>query len=215
MDKEKIIAAIFSANNVYIDPSNPIRGGAGLYQAIYLDHRNLFSFVAERNLIIEALKEKIVAEQQFDFLAGKETGGIAPTAMMSHDLNIPMVYIRKKPKNGGRLKQVEGEFKPGDKGVIIDDTIVTGGNICRATEAALAVGAQVVGAASISIINTDLFAKQFEKLNLRLTYLVTMSEIVAWGIANKKIAPEYINEINEYLADPLGWGIKNGFDVMS
>lgn len=213
MDKDKIIAAIFSANNVYIDPKNPIRGGAGLYQAIYLDHRNLFSFVPERDLIIDALKQKIVAEQQFDFLAGKETGGIAPTAIISHALNIPMVYIRKEPKNGGRLKQVEGEFSPGANGVVIDDTVVTGGNIRRAAEALTSAGANVIGVASISIINTELFARQFEKLNLKITYLVTMSEIVEWGINNKKIDAAYIPEINEYLADPLGWGIKNGFDL--
>jgi len=212
MDKEKIIAAIYSAKNVYVDPKNPIRGGAGLYQAIYLDHRNLFSFVEERTMIFQALQERIIQEQKFDLLAGKETGGIAPAAVISQNLKIPMAYVRKRPKEGGRLRQIEGEFKPGASIVVIDDTVVTGGNIRRAAEALTAAGAKVTGAAAISIVKTELYEKQFAKLGIKLTYLVTMKEIVDWGIKNNKLEKSHIEEVKEYLADPLGWGIKNGFD---
>jgi len=213
MDKEKIIAALYSANNVFVTPANPIRGGAGLYQAIYLDHRNLFSHIKERNILIDALQEKLSQEQDFDVLAGKETGGIAPTAIIASNLNIPMLYVRKTPKDSGRRRQIEGNFKAGDKVVIIDDTVVTGGNIRRAAEILNKAGAKAVGAASFSMVKEDLYQKQFDKLNLKYTYLVTVEEIVDWGVANNKLDKNHITEIKEYLKDPLGWGIRNGFDL--
>jgi len=212
MDKEKIIAALYSANNVFVTPDNPIRGGAGLYQAIYLDHRNLFSFVKERELILSTLEEKLAAEQNFDVLAGKETGGIAPAAIISHNLEKPMGYIRKNPKGSGRRRQIEGEFDKGSKIVIVDDTVVTGGNIRRSTEVLNKAGGEVVGAAAISMVNEDLYKKQFDKYNLHFTYLVTMGEVVDWGLKNNKLDKTHIDEIKEYLDDPLGWGLRNGFD---
>src|SRR3989344_3729582 len=212
MDKEKIIAALYSAHNVFVTPQNPIRGGAGLYQAIYLDHLNLFSFIEERHLVLKALEEKLAAEQDFNVLAGKETGGIAPAAVIAQSLSKPMLYVRKNPKGSGRQRQIEGVFAPGDKVVVVDDTIVTGGNIRRAAEVLEHAGAKVVGAASISIVNENLYKKQFDKLGLKFTYLVTMTELVEWGIANDKLDKNQIEEIREYLAAPLGWGIRNGFD---
>lgn len=212
MDKEKIIEALYTAQNIYAHPEDPIKGGAGLFQAIYLDHRNLLSFTKERNIVLAALKDKLVAEHSFDILAGKETGGIAPSAIIAEQLNVPMIYIRKYQKEEGRKQQIEGIFKKGDKIVVIDDTVVTGGNIRRAANVLNEAGAKVTGAAVISIVSQDLYQKQFEKLGIKLIYLVTMTEIVDWGITNKKLDPQKIDEIKEYLADPIGWGIRNGFD---
>lgn len=115
-------------------------------------------------------------------------------------------------KEEGRKQQIEGVFKPGARVLIIDDTVVTGSNIRRAATVLNEAGAQVVGAAVISIVSEDLYQKQFEKLGIKLTYLVTMREIVDWGIAHQQLPVDKIDPINEYLADPIGWGIRNGFD---
>jgi len=210
MSNTTIIAALYAANNVYCDPEHPLKGGASFYQPFYLDHRNLLSFPQSRDIILAALEAHLPDRRDFDLLAGNETAGIALAGLLAQHQNIPMVYIRKQPKDGGTKQQIEGVLTAGQRVIIIDDTLVTGGNIKRAAAAVARVGATVIAALVISIVREDVVQRlRQDKIDTR--WLVTFQDIFQWGKRNHRFTPVSQQAIEEYLANPTGWGEKHGF----
>jgi len=214
MDKDRIIAALYASNNVSCDSAHPLRGGAGFYQPIYLDHRNLLSFPQERETVLRALATLLPDRAAFDVIAGNETAGIALAALLAERLGVPMAYIRKKPKAGGAGKQIEGLLNPGARVVVVDDMIVTGGNISRAVDAVRRVGGTVVTTVVISTVRNEV-PNQLAEDGVTVTWLATFREIVDWGVTHRRFTPDQITAIEEYLADPSGWGARHGWQSLT
>ena len=147
---KKIAKDLLEIEAVFLNPENPFTWASGLKSPIYCDNRMTMSYPAVRRAIANGLAEKIKAEfPEVEVIAGTATAGIPHAAWIAEILDLPMVYIRSKAKDHGKGNQIEGRITAGQKMVVVEDLISTGGSVLEACEAATREGADVLGVAAI------------------------------------------------------------------
>ncbi|MFJ7746975.1 orotate phosphoribosyltransferase [Peribacillus sp. NPDC097295] len=135
---------------VYLQPNDPFMWASGIKSPIYCDNRLTLSYPAVRNEIADGLKGLI--KQNFpdaELIAGTATAGIPHAAWVSDKLEAPMCYVRSKAKGHGKGNQIEGRALPGQKVVVVEDLISTGGSVITAVDALRKAGCEVLGVVSI------------------------------------------------------------------
>ena len=148
---EKTIAKhLLSMGAVFLRPDEPFTWASGIKSPIYCDNRLTLSNVEVRTAIENGLAE-IIKEHypECEKLMGTSTAGIAHAAITAHIMGLPMGYVRASAKDHGRNNQIEGKLNPGDKVVVIEDLISTGGSAIEVVEILRENGAEVLGIASI------------------------------------------------------------------
>jgi len=127
--KLKVAEILISIESIKFSFDKPFTLTSGLKSPVYVDCRKIISFVDERSQILKHATDYIKKYNlKFDILAGGETAGIPYAAFLSELLKKPMVYIRKKPKGFGKDQQIEGNYKKGDKVILIEDLATDGGS---------------------------------------------------------------------------------------
>ena len=150
---------------------------SGIRSPIYVDLRALLSHPKEFKLIIEK-SIQVVRELNFDFICGIESSGIPLTTALSLELEVPMVYVRKKVKGHGLMKAIEGEPKKNCKVLIVDDVVTTGGSIARAVETLKSEDLAVSDA--YVIVDREQGAKEkLASMGIELKSLTTLTELVS------------------------------------
>jgi orotate phosphoribosyltransferase len=153
----KIAKALLDIQAVSLRPNEPFTWASGMRSPIYCDNRLTLSYPEVRDLIAEGFVELIREKYgDVDIIAGMATGGIAHAAFVAHKMNKPMIYIRSSAKKHGKGNQVEGALKPGQKVVVIEDLISTGGSVLDGVKAVREAGGNVAGVAAI-------FTYEFQK----------------------------------------------------
>lgn len=148
---EKLIAKdLLSIGAVFLRPEEPFTWASGIKSPIYCDNRLTLTAPAVRNDVENGLA-KIIKEEYPDaeVLMGTSTAGIAHAAITAHILDMPMGYVRSGAKDHGRGNQIEGKLEKGQKVVVVEDLISTGGSVIEVVEALRDAGAEVLGIASI------------------------------------------------------------------
>ncbi len=148
---EKVIAKdLLSIGAVFLRPEEPFTWASGIKSPIYCDNRLTLTAPAVRNDVEKGLAEIVKKEYpECEVLMGTSTAGIAHAAIVGHLLDMPMGYVRSGAKDHGRGNQIEGKLLPGQKVVVIEDLISTGGSVIEVVEALREAGAEVLGVASI------------------------------------------------------------------
>ena len=148
---EKLIAKdLLSIGAVFLRPSEPFTWASGIKSPIYCDNRLTLSNVAVRKDVEEGLAETVRKHYpEAEVLMGTSTAGIAHAAITATILNLPMGYVRGGAKDHGRQNRIEGRLEKGQKVVVIEDLISTGGSCIEVVEALREEGAEVLGVASI------------------------------------------------------------------
>ncbi len=181
---EKIIAKdLLSINAVFLRPEQPFTWASGIKSPIYCDNRLTLSAPRVRDDIENALA-RVVEENypECEVLMGTSTAGIAHAAITATILNLPMGYVRSGAKDHGRGNQIEGKLEKGQKVVVIEDLISTGGSVIEVVDALREAGAEVLGIASIFTYGMQ---KGLDRLaaanvkNISLTNLDVISEVAA------------------------------------
>ena len=135
---------------VFLRPNEPFTWASGIKSPIYCDNRMTMSYPAVRKAIASGLAAQIKEHfPDVEVIAGTATAGIPHAAWVADILDLPMVYIRSKAKDHGKGNQIEGRITEGQKMVVIEDLISTGGSVLEACEAAAREGANVLGVAAI------------------------------------------------------------------
>ena len=147
---EKLAEALLSIGAVFLRPEEPFTWASGIKSPVYCDNRLTLTAPQVRTLVETGLAE-IVREEypQAEVLMGTSTAGIAHAAITAHLLDMPMGYVRGGAKDHGRGNRIEGRLEPGQKVVVIEDLISTGGSVIEVVEALREAGAEVLGIASI------------------------------------------------------------------
>lgn len=148
--KEEIARALLSIKAVFLRPNEPFTWASGIKSPIYCDNRLTLSYPEVRTLIDEGLAD--LAKQNYpevEKLMGTSTAGIAHAAIAADRLGLPAGYVRGSAKDHGRKNQIEGYLEPGDKVVVVEDLISTGGSVLDCVEPLRAAGAEVLGVVSI------------------------------------------------------------------
>ena len=147
---KQVAKDLLNIKAVKLSPEEPFTWASGIKSPIYCDNRLTISYPEIRTRIAKGIAA-LIKEQYPDaqVIAGTATAGIPHAAWVAEELNLPMIYVRSKPKDHGRGKQIEGVLAPGAKTVVIDDLLSTGGSVLKAVSAAKNEGADVVGVCAI------------------------------------------------------------------
>ncbi|MBR6704033.1 MAG: orotate phosphoribosyltransferase, partial [Lachnospiraceae bacterium] len=148
--QEKIAKDLLSIGAVFLRPEQPFTWASGIRSPIYCDNRLTLTAPAVRNDIENGLAELIrTYYPDAEVLMGTSTAGIAHAAITAHIMNLPMGYVRSGSKDHGRQNRIEGRLEPGQKVVVVEDLISTGGSVIEVVEALREAGAEVLGVVSI------------------------------------------------------------------
>ncbi len=174
---------LLSVSAVFLRPDEPFTWASGIKSPIYCDNRLTLSYPEVRNRLENNIA-KTVKENfpQCEVLMGTSTAGIAHAAIAGHILGMPMGYVRSGAKDHGRTNQIEGRLEKGQKVVVIEDLISTGGSVIEVVEALRAYGADVLGVVSIFTYNMKLGLERLQNAdvkNLSLSNFDVLIEVAA------------------------------------
>jgi len=209
--KDLALAAL-EIGAIKVQPANPFTWTTGYRMPVYNDNRLLMGSLKHRNLVAAGFKEALdKIGTKFDLVAGVATGAIAHATTLANELNLPLVYIRDKPKEHGVGKQVEGIFKAGQRAVVIEDLISTGKSSAAAVVALRSTG--VISNLCLSIFNYGFLAatEQFKAIDTEVISLLTFSELLTIMKDAKKLSEEEYSMLASWSEKPFEWGEKNGF----
>ncbi|WP_159721730.1 orotate phosphoribosyltransferase [Enterococcus sp. CSURQ0835] len=203
---ETIAKDLLDIQAVFLSPDEPFTWASGIKSPIYCDNRITMSYPAVRRAIAQGLAEKIKAEfPTVEVIAGTATAGIPHAAWVAELLNLPMVYIRSKPKDHGKGNQIEGRITNGQKMVVIEDLISTGGSVLEAAAAANKEGAEVLGVAAIFTYELPQGKENFAKAELPLLTLTNYSTLIETARTENKITAAQLALLKKWREDPTGW----------
>ena len=148
--KEKIAKDLLSIGAVFLRPDEPFTWASGIKSPIYTDNRLTLTAPKVRDDIENGLAELVKTHfPEAEVLMGTSTAGIAHAAITGHILGMPMGYVRGGAKDHGRKNQIEGKLEKGEKVVVVEDLISTGGSVIEVVDVLRAAGAEVLGIISI------------------------------------------------------------------
>lgn len=148
--KKEIAKGLLEIEAVFLSPQKPFTWASGIKSPIYCDNRLILTAPKIRNIVEQAIADNVKANYpEAEVLMGTSTAGIAHAAIAAHILDIPMGYVRSGNKDHGRGNRIEGKLEKGQKVVVIEDLISTGGSVIEVVEALREAGAEVLGIVSI------------------------------------------------------------------
>ncbi|WP_279263095.1 orotate phosphoribosyltransferase [Enterococcus durans] len=191
---------------VFLSPSEPFTWASGIKSPIYCDNRITMSYPKVRKEIAQGLADKIKeAYPDVEVIAGTATAGIPHAAWVAEILDLPMVYIRSKAKDHGKGNQIEGRIFEGQKMVVIEDLISTGGSVLEAAEASKREGANVLGVAAIFTYELPKGKANFANAEMPLLTLTNYSVLIEAALEEKYIDETELNLLKEWKQDPENW----------
>jgi orotate phosphoribosyltransferase len=204
---ESIVAEkLLQINAIKLNPANPFTWASGWKSPIYCDNRKTLSFPEVREIIkkefVTLIKEKY---KNAEVIAGVATGAIAHGALVADLLNLPFIYIRSASKAHGLENLIEGVLEPGQKVVVIEDLISTGGSSIKAVEAIRERKAEVLGMLAIFSYGFEQAAENFKKSNCFLNTLTNYNCLIDIAIKTGYIEKKYMDSLNEWRKQPEKW----------
>ncbi|NME45934.1 orotate phosphoribosyltransferase [Enterococcus gallinarum] len=191
---------------VFLRPNEPFTWASGIKSPIYCDNRMTMSYPAVRKAIASGLAAQIKEHfPDVEVIAGTATAGIPHAAWVADILDLPMVYIRSKAKDHGKGNQIEGRITEGQKMVVIEDLISTGGSVLEACEVAAREGANVLGVAAIFTYELPQGLTNFEKAQLPLVTLTNYSTMIDTALEMDYIGKEDIALLQQWKQSPQTW----------
>lgn len=195
-------------------PEEPYKLTAGWASPVYIDCRKVISFPEARQTITRLAKDEIlesIGPGKIDTVAGGETAGIPYAAWISDALNLPMQYVRKKPKGFGRNAQIEGDIQDGQNVILVEDLASSGDSKIGFAKALRDAGAKCDHCLVVFFYGA--FPGAIEMLaneGIALHYLATWRDVIAVAEEGKYFSPQAIAGVKEFLKDPVGWSVAHG-----
>ena len=205
---------LFEIEAVHFSSKKPFVFTSGIASPVYIDCRKLISFPRIRSTLMDfgaSILAKNVGFESFDAVAGGETAGIPFAAFIADRLNLPMQYIRKKPKGFGRDARIEGNIEKGQRILLVEDLTTDGGSKLNFAQAIREAGAIVNH--TFVVFYYDIFKKTLKTLksnNLNLHYLATWWDILDCAKKINKFDKETLAVVEDFLNEPEVWSQNNG-----
>lgn len=204
--EQQVAQNLLAIKAVSLSPNEPFTWASGIKSPIYCDNRLTMSFPKVRRLIAKGLAEKIKKQfPEVEVIAGTATAGIPHAAWVAEILDLPMVYIRSKAKDHGKGNQIEGQITPGQKMVVIEDLISTGGSVLEACQAAKREGADVLGVAAIFTYELPKGATNFNTAQLPLVTLTNYTTLIQTALEEGYISEDDLALLTAWKHDPENW----------
>lgn len=203
MLKERIAELLLDIEAVFLSPNKPFTWASGIKSPIYCDNRLILTSENERDIVEQAIAETVKQEfPEADILMGTATAGIAHAAIAAHLLHLPMGYVRSSNKDHGRQNKIEGRIKAGQKTVIIEDLISTGGSVMQSVSALEEAGVEVLGIISIFTYKMKKAEETFEKNNLKVLSLSDIDTVCKVAAQKNLIQEQDVQKILTFRDNP-------------
>lgn len=177
--RAEVARGLLAIGAVFLRPEEPFTWASGIKSPIYCDNRLILTAPEVRDMVEAAIAETVRREfPGAEALMGTATAGIAHAAIAAHLLGLPMGYVRSGAKDHGRQNRIEGRLRAGEKVVVIEDLISTGGSLIETVEALREAGAEVLGAVSIFTYGMEKGKKRLAEAQVRTVSLTDFDEIV-------------------------------------
>lgn len=201
--EKKIAKALLSIHAVFLRPDDPFTWASGIKSPIYCDNRLTLTAPAVRTEIENGLCELIRKHYpDCEVLMGTSTAGIAHAAICGHILNLPMGYVRSGNKDHGRSNRIEGKLEKGQKVVVVEDLISTGGSCIEVVEALREAGADVLGIVSIFTYGMQKGLDRLAAANAKNVSLSNFDAVCEVAAEEGYIKPEDIARLKAFRDNP-------------
>ncbi|MBE7896736.1 orotate phosphoribosyltransferase [Paenibacillus polymyxa] len=204
---EQIASHLLRIQAVALRPQQPFTWTSGIKSPIYCDNRLTMSYPEVRELIADSFAA-LIREQypETEVIAGTATAGIPHAAWVAQKLNLPMAYVRDKAKGHGKENQIEGRISAGQKVMVIEDLISTGGSSIKAAQAVEQAGAQPLAVLAIFSYQLDKATQAFEEAGVKLQTLSNYTALMEVALREGTIQEEEIELLRSWRQDPASFG---------
>ena len=201
--EKKVAKALLSIGAVFFRPEEPFTWASGLKSPVYCDNRLILTAPEYRKIVESAIAETVKKEYpECEVLMGTSTAGIAHAAIVGHLLDMPMGYVRSGAKDHGRGNQIEGKLEKGQKVVVIEDLISTGGSVIEVVNVLREAGAEVLGIVSIFTYGMKKGLDRLAAANVENTSLTNFDVIAEVAAEEGYIANEDIAKLIKFRNNP-------------
>ena len=203
-DIKRLIAEdLLSIKAVFLRPEEPFTWASGIKSPIYCDNRLTLTAPDVRTDVEEALAFTIRERfPEVEVLMGTATAGIAHAAITAHLMGLPMGYVRSGAKDHGRGNQIEGRLEPGQKVVVVEDLISTGGSCIDTVNVLREAGAEVLGVISIMTYGMKKGIDRMAEADIEWVSLTNFDEVITAAAENGYIPAEDINRLKAFRDNP-------------
>ena len=203
----RIAADLLNIGAVALSPDEPFTWTSGIKSPIYCDNRLTMAYPEVRERIADAFAELIRTEYpDAEVIAGTATAGIPHAAWVAQKLNLPMAYIRDKAKGHGKQNQIEGLIKAGQKVVVIEDLISTGGSSLKAALAVREAGAEPLAVLAIFSYQLDRAVSAFAEAKVPLATLSNYTALMQTALELGTIQESQVELLKSWREDPSAFG---------
>jgi len=194
---------------IKLQPSNPFTWASGWKSPIYCDNRKTLSFPEVRSFIRDSFAVMIRdLYPEAELIAGVATGAIAHGALAADKMDLPFIYVRSGAKEHGLGNQIEGYYEKGQKVVVIEDLISTGGSSLSAVKALREAGCEVLGMVAIFTYEFKKASDGFASENCRLDTLSNYTALIETAVKTGYIVKTEVETLKKWRTDPSVWGVK-------
>lgn len=203
---KKTAELLLQINAIKLNPENPFTWASGWKSPIYCDNRIVLSYPTIRNYIREELAKQLESLYgKPDVIAGVATGAIGIGMLVADYLGLPFIYVRPNEKDHGRQNQIEGQLKPNQSVVVIEDLISTGKSSLNAVAALNSAGANIKGMLAIFTYGFDIAIDNFKANNLELHTLGDYDHLIDQASGTGYINENQLNTLMEWRENPSQW----------
>ena len=202
----RIASLLLEIQAVKLNLEQPYVWASGWHSPIYCDNRKSLGFPDIRSFIKSSLSDKV--RQNFgdcQTIAGVATAGIPQGALVADSLQLPFIYVRSKPKGHGLENLIEGHFSEGQKIVLVEDLISTGGSSLKAVEALRNAGLEVLGLIAIFTYGFDLASANFAEAQVPWVSLSNYDLLIEVAVANGYVNASQLDSLKEWRKHPDQW----------
>ncbi len=201
--KKQIASHLLDIGAVFLQPNDPFTWSSGIKSPIYCDNRLTLSYPKVRKEIANGLATLIKENYpDAEVIAGTSTAGIPHAAWVSDILNLPMCYVRSKAKEHGTGSQIEGKVKIGQKVVVVEDLISTGGSVLTCVEALHEAGCEVLGVVAIFTYELEKAQSAFAEKDIKCTVLSDYTTLAEVALEKGKISEEDVKKLAMWRENP-------------
>jgi len=201
--KTQIATDLLSIRAVFFRPEEPFTWASGIKSPVYCDNRLTLTAPEVRNDVENGLAQLIREHYpQAEVLMGTSTAGIAHAAIVGHIMGLPMGYVRSGNKDHGRQNRIEGRLEPGQKVVVVEDLISTGGSVIEVVEALREAGAQVLGVVSIFTYGMQRGLERLAAADVKNVSLTDFDHIASVAAREGYIKPEDVERLIAFRNNP-------------
>ena len=201
--KIEVAKSLLEIGAVFFRPDEPFTWASGIKSPVYCDNRLILTAPKQRVIVEQAIADTVKAEYpEAEVLMGTSTAGIAHAAIAAAILDMPMGYVRSGNKDHGRQNRIEGKLEKGQKVVVVEDLISTGGSVIEVVDALREAGAEVLGIVSIFTYGMKKGVERLAEANVKNVSLTNFDTIAEVAAEMKYIADSDIERLKKFRDNP-------------